>query len=100
MYKVLVYFQDLQDKNHEYNVGDTFPREGLEVSEERFEELAGTENKRGIPLIEFDEEAAKAAEEAKKAAEEAAKKAEEEAKKKAEEEAKKKAEEEKKASKK
>lgn len=87
MYKVIAYFKDLQDNNYEYNVGDVFPREGLEVSDERIAELSGKENKRRIPLIEFDEEAAKAAEEAAKAAEEAKKAEEEAAKKKAEEEA-------------
>ena len=52
MYKVLLYFEDLQDNRHPYFTGDTFPREGLEVSEERLKELASSENKRGIPLIE------------------------------------------------
>ena len=52
MYKVVKYFIDLQDRNYSYNVGDMFPREGLEVSAERFAELAGTENKQGVPLIE------------------------------------------------
>lgn len=51
MYKVIKYFMDLQDKNHEYNVGDTFPRKGVKVSDERIKELAGNENKRGEPLI-------------------------------------------------
>lgn len=51
MYKVIEFFADLQDNNHEYNVGDTFPRVGVEVSEERCAELAGRQNKRGIPLI-------------------------------------------------
>lgn len=51
MYKVIEFFADLQDNNHEYNVGDSFPRVGVEVSEERCAELAGRQNKRGIPLI-------------------------------------------------
>lgn len=51
MYKVIEFFADLQDNNHEYNVGDTFPRVGVEVSEERIAELAGRQNKRGVPLI-------------------------------------------------
>ena len=50
-YKVIEFFADLQDNNHEYNVGDSFPRVGVEVSEERCAELAGRQNKRGIPLI-------------------------------------------------
>lgn len=75
MYKVIKKFHDLQDatktKNgmvyHEYNVGDEFPRKGREVSEERLEELAGKENKQGVPLIEFVEEKAAAEKTAKKA---------------------------------
>lgn len=50
-YKVIAYFQDLQDEKYEYNVGDTFPRKGLKVSEERLAELSGKDNKRGIELI-------------------------------------------------
>lgn len=56
MYKVIRHFTDLQDKNRPYNVGDIFPREGLKVAEERLTELAGSNNKRGIPLIEKVEE--------------------------------------------
>lgn len=52
MYKVIHYFTDLQDNNHEYNVGDTFPRIGLEVSDKRIQELAGSDNKQYKPLIE------------------------------------------------
>lgn len=74
MYKVIKKFHDLQDatktKNgmvyHEYNVGDKFPRKGMDVSEERLEELAGKENKQGVPLIELVEEKADAEKTAKK----------------------------------
>ena len=52
MYRVIEYFTDLHDDDHEYRVGDTFPREGLKVSEARLAELASAENLRGIPLIE------------------------------------------------
>ena len=51
MYKVIKYFEDLQDNNRPYNAGDIFPREGLSVSEERLAELAGSDNKQGVPLI-------------------------------------------------
>lgn len=53
MYKVIEYFCDLQDKNHPYNVGDTFPRNGCtyKPDEARCAELAGTNNKRGVALI-------------------------------------------------
>lgn len=56
MYKVIKLFSDLQDKNHVYNVGDTFPRPGLAVNPERLAELSGSENKQGTPLIERVEE--------------------------------------------
>ena len=29
MYKVIVYFTDLHDNDHEYHEGDIFPREGI-----------------------------------------------------------------------
>ena len=51
MYKVINYFADLQDNNFAYEVGDTFPRAGLEVTEERLAELSGSNNKQGKPLI-------------------------------------------------
>ena len=51
-YEVIKSFTDLQDGNHLYKVGDTFPREGLTVSEERLEELSTSANKQGVPLIE------------------------------------------------
>ena len=52
MYRVIASFIDLKDGEHPYNIGDAFPREGHEVSEERIIELSGTKNKRKIPLIE------------------------------------------------
>lgn len=51
MYTVIKQFIDLQDKNHPYNVGDDFPREGLKVTEERIAELSSSHNKRREPLI-------------------------------------------------
>lgn len=60
MYKVVCFFTDLQDNNHPYNVGDTFPREGVKVSEERLKELASDNNRQGFPLIVEAEKAAKA----------------------------------------
>ena len=53
MYKAIEYFTDLQDNNYGYNVGDTFPRSGLEVSDKRLKELAGSKNKRGRAVIEL-----------------------------------------------
>lgn len=51
-YRVIEYFTDLQDFNHPYKVGDTFPRLGLDVSKERIAELSTNKNRRKKPLIE------------------------------------------------
>ena len=51
-YKVIEYFEDLQDNGRPYNVGDVFPADGNTVSAERLAELASTQNRRRIPLIE------------------------------------------------
>lgn len=56
MYKVIKMFTDLHDNDHPYNVGDVFPRKGVSVSEGRINELAGSDNKQGTPLIEKVEE--------------------------------------------
>lgn len=58
MFRVIEFFTDLQDGNHSYNVGDTFPRESVTVTADRIKELSGTQNKRGIALIEEVREAA------------------------------------------
>lgn len=50
-YTVIHYFVDLQDSNHPYKVGDTFPRLGLVVSDARLKELSSNRNKQGKPLI-------------------------------------------------
>ena len=52
MYKVIKSFTDLQDNNHAYSVGDTFPRDGVDVDAERIAELASDTNLQGVPLIE------------------------------------------------
>ena len=59
MYKVIKYFTDLQDNDYPYNVGDTFPRSGLSVTEARLAELAGYNNKQHTPLIQPVSEAPK-----------------------------------------
>ena len=51
-YKVIAYFEDLQDNRRPYNVGDTFPADGNTITAERLAELASTQNRRHIPLIE------------------------------------------------
>lgn len=69
MYRVKVFFTDLQDNNHPYTVGDTYPREGMEVSAERLAELSGCDNLRKMPLIELVEEAPKPKKRSKKTTE-------------------------------
>ena len=51
-YKVIAYFEDLQDNGRPYNVGDMFPVDGNTVTAERLAELASIQNRRRIPLIE------------------------------------------------
>lgn len=51
MYEVIHFFTDLNDENHAYHTGDTFPRDGVSVSDDRVKELSGNENKLGLPLI-------------------------------------------------
>lgn len=51
MYKAIIAFTDLQDANHIYHVGDIYPRDGFEPSQERIDELSGSANKVGCPLI-------------------------------------------------
>ena len=55
-YKVIEYFEDLKDNGRPYNVGDVFPVDGNTVTAERLSELASTQNRRRIPLIEEVEE--------------------------------------------
>lgn len=43
-------FTDLQDDNHVYRQGDHYPHKGR-AKKERAEELSGSENLRGEPLI-------------------------------------------------
>ena len=52
MYKVIKSFTDLQDNNHAYSVGDTFPHNGVEIDAERIAELSSDKNLQGVPLIE------------------------------------------------
>lgn len=58
-YEVVKAFHDLQDYKdikggkvyHHYDVGDTYPRQGLTQNKARIEELLGSENAQGVPLI-------------------------------------------------
>lgn len=56
-YKVIKYFIDLEDNNHEYNVGVKFPRGNKKATPERLAELSGSRNRQGKPLIEKVEQA-------------------------------------------
>ena len=56
MWRVIAYFEDLQDNSRPYNPGDVFPREGLTVTPERLNELSSSENAQKRPLISFEEE--------------------------------------------
>lgn len=56
MYRVIEYFEDLQDNGQPYNVGDVFPKGDKKVTEERLNELATDKNRRRIPLIKKVEE--------------------------------------------
>lgn len=51
MFIVINAFLDLQDAEYLYDVGDAYPREGLEPSEERIKELLGPDNLQGQPMI-------------------------------------------------
>ena len=63
MYKVIHFFRDLKDRNHAYHVGDSFPYNGMDVSEDRLLELSTDANRRHEPLIEKVEEEPKEPEE-------------------------------------
>ena len=52
MYKVIKHFVDLQDNNYKYDIGDTYPRKGLNVLQSRINELASNKNLQRTPLIE------------------------------------------------
>lgn len=52
MFRVIKHFIDLQDSNHKYDIGDIYPRKGLNVLQSRINELASSKNRQGVPLIE------------------------------------------------
>lgn len=62
---VIKKFIDLQDNNHTYHEGDTFPREGMTASADRIHELSTTKNRRNIQLIQVQRDAEEATPEAK-----------------------------------
>ena len=70
MYRVIKAFVDLQDNNYKYDVGDTYPRKGLNVLQSRINELASDKNLQKTPLIkEIPEKVEEPKKEKKKSAE-------------------------------
>lgn len=55
-YKVIAYFEDLQDNSFAYDVGDEYPRKGLDVTAGRIKELTTNQNRQNKPLIKKVEE--------------------------------------------
>lgn len=51
MYKVIRDFRDSRDSGHTYTSGDTYPREGVVVQEERITVLLSDMNDMGEPVI-------------------------------------------------
>jgi hypothetical protein len=49
-YQVIKPFRDLKDDSQNYRKGDTYPVKG-KVDQERLEELSGSDNAAGYPLI-------------------------------------------------
>lgn len=52
MYKVIRAFRDSQDNNRLYNVGDSFPADGVKVSKTRAKSLLDGANKNGKVYLE------------------------------------------------
>ena len=72
MFRVIKHFVDLQDNNYKYDVGDTYPRKGLNVLQSRINELASDKNLQKTPLIEeIPEKVAEPKKEKKKSVEKA-----------------------------
>jgi hypothetical protein len=51
MYKVIESFTDIQDRNYPYSEGDTYPRNGVNVTDKRLAELSSGHNRRHKALI-------------------------------------------------
>lgn len=52
-YVVIESFVDMSDNNHEYRVGDIYPRYGASVIPSRADELSSSKNALKRPLIRF-----------------------------------------------
>lgn len=56
-YEVVKYFIDLEDKEKEYNVGDSYPKPAnKKISQDRLAELSSSANRQNTPLIKLVEE--------------------------------------------
>lgn len=51
MYRAIIAFNDLQDNQRSYAVGEEYPRPGLHVTKARIKELSTADNRMGFPLI-------------------------------------------------
>ncbi|WP_425353373.1 Rho termination factor N-terminal domain-containing protein [Staphylococcus coagulans] len=51
LFEVIVRFKDGQDDEYLYQVGDVYPRPGYTPTEERLNEVASTDNRRGVVAI-------------------------------------------------
>lgn len=51
-YRVISAFNDILDSGFLYSVGDAYPRQGTQATDERIAELSGSNNKQHKPLIE------------------------------------------------
>lgn len=52
MYRAIIGFTDSKVQRIHYDVGDTYPKDGVKVSKSRIQELLTNNNKRGFPVIE------------------------------------------------
>ena len=53
MYRVIREFCDLKDRGRRYKPGDSYPADGVQVTEVRLHQLSGRANLQGVPLIEW-----------------------------------------------
>lgn len=51
MYRVVRFFTDSCDDGYAYEVGDEYPRKGLDVSEDRLKTLSSDKNRQNTPVI-------------------------------------------------
>lgn len=59
MYKVIKGFADMLDNGFVYKAGDIFPRDRVDVTDQRIAELSSFSNRVGEPLIKAENKAVK-----------------------------------------